>query len=405
MSNRRPRVLVGLAVGALTSGALTVGAAGQMASADVAAGGTPTGSAPGWMVVPIPRIHGQVNLTAVTASNPSDAWAVGYVADDGTTRSLALHWDGRSWTHVMTPASGERSWLTAVSASSPSDVWAVGSDEAGLSRRTLVMHWDGTTWSIVPSPNVTGRDSVLNGVVAVSADDTWAVGSALDEQFTGHTLVQHWDGRSWSIIRSPNPSDSGVGSNLLAVTADTASDVWAVGDYDQGDWVMHPLAQRWDGRSWQTVDTPTAADGALLSSVATRAGLVWAVGWRLEPDDQQQLRYQPYAMRWEDGSWSPTDMPTFPRADVTFNDVTITPTGDVWTVGTHNTDSLTAQWSGSTWHVVASASPGAISNTLVSAAPIPGTPCLWAVGQQVTHQVQPLAERYCDRPSSPSNAE
>ncbi len=406
MYNGWSRVLAALAVGTFAGGALTEGAAGQMASADVAAAGTATGSAAGWTVVPTPRIDGQVNLTAVTASNPSDAWAVGYVGDGGTTQSLALHWDGRSWTRVRTPASGEASWLASVSGSSPSDVWAVGSDLAGLTRRTLVMHWDGAAWSIVPSPNVAGQDNVLNGVVVASPDDAWAVGSALDEQFTGQTLVQHWDGRSWSVIRSPNPSDSGVGSNLLAVTAEAASEVWAVGDYDQGDWVMHPLAQRWDGRSWRTVDTPTAADGALLGSVAARAGVVWAVGWRLKPDDQQELRYQPYAMRWEDGSWSPTDMPTFPPADATFNDVTITGTGDVWAVGTQDTDTLTAHWSGSAWQVVPGASPGTISNTLVSVAPIPGTPCLWAVGQQVNQrQVQPLADRYCGRPGSPSNAE
>jgi hypothetical protein len=404
MYKRRPRVLAAVTVAALSVGAL-VAAAGQAASAGVSDEGTHAGSPLGWTVVPTPFIRGQVSLTAVTASNPSDAWAVGYVADGGTTRSLALHWDGRSWTRVMTPASGERSWLTSVSGSSPYDVWAVGSDQVGSTRRTLVMHWDGAAWSTVSSPNVAGQDNVLNGVVAVSPDEAWAVGSALNQEFTGRTLIQRWDGRSWSIVPSPNPSESGVGSNLLGVAVGSGSEVWAVGDYDQGDWVMHPLAQHWDGRSWRTVDTPTVADGALLSSVAAGTDRVWAVGWRLEPDDQQQLRYHPFALRWADGSWSRTAVPTFAGADVSFNDVAITESGDVWAVGTRGTDTLTAQWTGSVWNIVPSASPGTIGNTLVSVASIPGTACLWAVGQQVKQRVQPLVERYCGRSGAAANAE
>ena len=54
--------------------------------------------------------------------------------------------------------------FAAVSAVSPDDVWAVG-DYLELSdppaRRTLAQHWNGRTWSVVASPNVgTGHNKL-----------------------------------------------------------------------------------------------------------------------------------------------------------------------------------------------------------------------------------------------------
>ena len=42
---------------------------------------------------------------------------------------------------------------------------------------TLVEHWDGTTWSVVNSPNVTTDGNQLGGVVALATGNVWAVGS------------------------------------------------------------------------------------------------------------------------------------------------------------------------------------------------------------------------------------
>ena len=43
--------------------------------------------------------------------------------------------------------------------------------------QTLIEHWNGTTWSVVASPNVGTQLNGLNGVTAVSTSDIWAVGS------------------------------------------------------------------------------------------------------------------------------------------------------------------------------------------------------------------------------------
>ena len=74
---------------------------------------------------------------------------------------LTLHWDGVAWSVVASPnPSAVDNELFGVSASSPSDAWAVGYErtDEGIDT-TLAMRWDGTSWSTVPSPNVARRPS------------------------------------------------------------------------------------------------------------------------------------------------------------------------------------------------------------------------------------------------------
>jgi hypothetical protein len=227
----------------------------------------------------------------------------------------------------------------------------------------------------------------------LSPTDAWAVGSTIHLPFSGRTLVQHWDGTSWSIVPSPNPSGRGLGSNLLDVAAASATQLWAVGDYDQGDGVMRTLTQRWDGIAWTVVSSPTVREGALLDSVAAAgAGQVRAVGWR-----QEQTRLQPLALRWDGARWSTVAAPAFDGGAV-FDDVAVVGADDVWVVGGRGSPvrTLTAHWDGSLWMVVPSADPGTIASSLTAVAAVPGSGCLWAVGQYTSDGAsQALIERYC----------
>ena len=71
--------------------------------------------------------------------------------------------------------------------------------------QTLVEHWNGSAWSVVPSPNAPGtRSNSLVSVSAVAANDVWAVGYSLIG-FTHQTLIEHWDGSSWTWCRVRTP--------------------------------------------------------------------------------------------------------------------------------------------------------------------------------------------------------
>src|SRR5260370_1565006 len=159
--------------------------------------------------------------------------------------------------------------LAAVTALSPTDMWAVGFDDRG----TLTEHWNGSAWTVVASPNGSPGGNYLNGVAAVSTNDVWAVGDAFDSSsVTYHTLIEHWNSSTWSVIPSPNV---GVETNeLLSVTATSTHDVWAVGDYlkegRQGR-TAQTRTEHWHGAVWRVLPSPNVGkaqiDNNTLSAV------------------------------------------------------------------------------------------------------------------------------------------
>src|SRR5436190_12166876 len=154
--------------------------------------------------------HSQNNLNGVAAVSANDIWAVGYYGQaSGANQTLIEHWDGKSWSVIPSPKVGTRdSNLNGVAAVSANDVWAVGLYSDSGARQTLAEHWNGKSWSMVSGPNVGTNDNNFNGVAAVSANDVWAVGLYSQVSGANRTLAEHWNGKSWSVVSSPNPGAS-----------------------------------------------------------------------------------------------------------------------------------------------------------------------------------------------------
>ena len=97
------------------------------------------------------------------------------------------------------------------------------------------MHWDGSAWKQVKTPNPGGatQNNDLNAVAATTATDAWAVGE-YDTGTGTRTLALHWDGSAWTQATTPNLGGSSVDDAFAAVGASTAGDVWAVGRYYNG---------------------------------------------------------------------------------------------------------------------------------------------------------------------------
>src|SRR5581483_5229890 len=191
----------------------------------------------------------------------SAAWAVGDITvGNGASRTLVEQWNGTRWSVVPSPSpSASHNVLHGVAALSSSDVWAVGWLNTATARdfpRTLIEHWDGTAWRVVPSPNA-GLNDFLYGVTAASASDVWAVGQFSNASGFYQTLIEHWDGTAWRIVPSPNV---GTHDNVLnGVTAISAADAWAVGDFLDRTSTSHTLIEHWDGTTWRAVPSPTGA--------------------------------------------------------------------------------------------------------------------------------------------------
>jgi hypothetical protein len=179
-----------------------------------------------WKSVSVPGTNGQ--LYGVTLPTSSGAWAVG-AQSSAPSKTLIVHYNGTKWKLVTSPnPSTTDNALTGVSNNSPSDIWAVGywGNNKGA-ERTLILHYDGTSWTKVSSPNRGSTSNILNSVKAVSSTDVWAVGASGYNTGTSRTLIEHWDGTSWTIQPSPN---AGILNNdLFGVASSSATNSFAVG--------------------------------------------------------------------------------------------------------------------------------------------------------------------------------
>jgi hypothetical protein len=342
------------------------------------------------------------HLAGVAAVSADDVWAVGSYSNAGIYQTLVEHWNGRAWTVATSPNAGDSdNHLTAVAVVSADDVWAVGlALAAGERAKTLVEHWDGAAWTVVPSPSPGSYSNYLFGVTAVSADDVWAVGQYANPEGPMKTLVEHWDGAAWTVVPSPNEGIGG--NNLVGASAVSADDVWAVGYYASSSrGPNQTLVEHWNGAAWTLVDAPMRGGWeALLNGVAAVSATdVWAVGLYYDP---KVLQNKTLVARWNGAAW--TVVPS-PNASTYLNwlaGVVAVSANDVWAVGYFESDgyphgpaqTLVMHWNGAAWALLASPSPGDAESRL-SAVAAGAADDVWAVGFAATGSAeQTLLERY-----------
>lgn len=228
-----------------------------------------------WMIVPSRNVSSESFLDSIAAVSTNDVWAIGF-SYVGTPK-LFEHWDGARWRVINAPSVCCVSSIAAVSAN---DVWAVGSGGPCPNNNacTLTERWNGVRWSIVPSQNP-NFNNFLDAVVAIRANDVWAVGSQGDSATNVVTLAEHWDGASWKVV--PTPIFLSFG--LFALAAVATNDVWAVGDTFNSQQVF-TLTEHWDGRAWKYVPSPSAShNNDLLGVAALTSTDVLAVGTANDP--------------------------------------------------------------------------------------------------------------------------
>jgi hypothetical protein len=234
-----------------------------------------------WSRMTVPNAPSTYSFRAVKAFSATDAWAVGRNGDTFFAGTLAMHWDGSTWTPVATPSPGTReNVLTSVSGSGPNDVWAVGYYRdlpyGNRDRHPLALHWNGTAWSQVAAPDLGARVTVLQDVTALSPTNAWAVGYTSGA--TVSAVAEHWDGSAWTAETVP-----ALGT-FAAITAVSATDLWAVGT-DATNSSLPVLANR-NASGWTTSSVPLTgpvpsgtAVAALLDLNATSTGAAVAVGY------------------------------------------------------------------------------------------------------------------------------
>jgi hypothetical protein len=351
-----------------------------------------------WTIVPSPNVSSSQNgffdnfLESVTCTSASNCWAAGYSQSSTTAPATLLeHWDGTSWSIVSSPNIGSsRNRLFGVTCTSASDCWAVGDYKNTTgSPHTLIEHWDGSSWSMISSPNTSAtRTNFLSSVTCASSSDCWVAGHAFNSNNTANqTLVEHWDGNAWSIVASPN-TDGAKDNVLTDTTCASATDCWAVGYYDGGNVdadgvpIYQTLIERWNGANWSIVASPNTSatqTNYLLGVSCASSSQCHAVGYAFDSTSAQTVIEQ-----WNGTSWSLATSPTSSTTQFRYlNAVNCVPSSQCWAVGYSDYQHvLTERWSGSIWSIVASpsAAGGGSANYLRGVICNSNVDC-WAVGQ------------------------
>lgn len=259
----------------LVSAALVLGSLGLAVVAASPAGAQPTQ----WSFPnPPPPPQGGF-LEGVSCSSTAFCVAVGTTA----TRTVIETFNGTSWTITPSPntSPSDSDLLEAVSCTSSTFCVAAGYyfPTGGGPQRTLIETFNGSSWSITPSPNASSADpaeNLLRGVSCSSASFCVAVGGETD------TLIETFNGTSWSLTSSPD--EPGEPWNpLTAVSCTSATFCAAVGVWSTSPGGAAPyqnLAEIFDGGSWTlspTADT-NPMNNALFGVSCTGSSLCVAVG-------------------------------------------------------------------------------------------------------------------------------
>jgi hypothetical protein len=194
---------------------------------------------------------------------------------------------------------------------------------------------------MVTVPLPAGQTSAtLSGVDDLSPTDAWAVGTINSSQSL--TLIEHWNGTSWSVVASPNPVTGvpGDGDSLSAIAGTGPNDLWAAG-----------------------TDVTENAGGGLnhLSGVsADGPDDVWASGYAQDVHDTNFN--VPGLLHWNGTSWTVAKVPNLGGEGSLFFAVQVLSPTDAWAVGQTQgllgqIHTLTEQFNGSAWTIVTSPDP------------------------------------------------
>ena len=230
----------------------------------------PASASTAWRVQQVPApANSAAQLQAVSCPMPGICFAVGYYVVAGmlTESTLAERWSGGQWAIQSTPSpgTGRIDQLTGISCLSAIDCTAVGIISTQTTTNgTLVEHWDGTSWTVVPSPDpVDTTVADFTGVSCASATSCTAVGLYDISGSRPHELplAEHWDGTKWTVTHVPLPTGIIAGSFDGGVSCTSATHCIAVGDIATPNQPSNtqPLAERWNGTGWTVQPTPTPA--------------------------------------------------------------------------------------------------------------------------------------------------
>jgi hypothetical protein len=290
------------------------------------------------------HVHG--GLYSVWCPAASSCVAAGTRADGSVEDgSLIERWNGTRWSVTATPnpPSADSVVLHSVACDTGTYCVAVGEyiDRTTRDVRPAAEQWNGKAWSLTPVPfSARAALTNLDGVSCVTPTDCWAAGltSHIYAPPGGYTrsLLEHWDGKSWSVAASPPGAVT-----LNGVSCAGGSACLAVGDTNG----TIPAAQRWNGSRWLnlTPAEPSGSESWLNAVSCLGSAACEAVGGSTSGG---------LAESWNGAAWTVQEMPS--SVALTPDGLSCTAAANCWSVGfvAVTTDSTTPgieHWNGTRW--------------------------------------------------------
>ena len=265
--------------------------------------------------------------------SPGKAWAVGdFINGKFEQQTLIEHFDGTVWSVITSPSPGAlQNILYGVAAITDTDVWAVGAQEdANNVWHTLTEHWDGSTWSVVNAVDAGTSGNQFYAVKALATNDVYAIGQQAGAGFPNQALIEHWNGSTWSVVTSPA---DGSGSVLPLDIAGTTSSLTLVGEQetDAVPYTSYVAAGAPSGLSIQSTPTLGSGENDPFAVAIANNGTTWVVGWAINPTSDL---HDPLVLQGVNGVFSLVSFPNPANGgDSGFAAITAIPGGGLWAVG------------------------------------------------------------------------
>ncbi|MFF0159998.1 hypothetical protein ACFYRY_21045 [Streptomyces sp. NPDC005263] len=286
---------------------------------------------------------------AVAASGPNDAWAAGTYTDvevgaaartpggreagrlpdtllhrlpdalaDRLRAGSALpeaaapivlqHWDGTRFTSVSRPAPAEGSirFVLNLKSVGPDSVWLTTLDwnptaDPAKAYAGHLEHWDGRKWSRTALPKAPDGSPVEpSSITGTGPDDVW-VSANSEADGVVKPLLQHFDGRRWTVRAVPVPYEYGTGWAANHIVSTKRGTVHVFGKTNDPQVPSGLLATRWDGRTWQSIPTPAVDE--VNAAGTDGSGGVWVAGWPPHGGGHTLLS------RWDGTTWTDEELP------------------------------------------------------------------------------------------------
>jgi hypothetical protein len=223
-----------------------------------------------------------------------------------------------------------------------------------------------SSFEVVATPNENSNSELL-AASASSPNDIWAVGQS----------TIHFDGTTWTAFSAPMIKGDN-NSFLQGVVAISPTLAWAAGNVTDGP---HPgqVIEQWNGTRWSLFPSPKFGKkerADVFAMTSSSANDVWAIGSLVNLSTE---RVSSLFEHWNGTTWTATTVES--NNEFLFG-ASADAANDAWAVGFNNLEvirTLARHWDGATWKSVATPNVGEGTNKLNATLALAPND-VWAVG-------------------------